>query len=513
MSNNIYHLFFVDDDQDFLRSMNMAVSKQIHEDGNGMEIETHFMSDPDEALTFARELTGESEKIAVIISDQQMPVMTGIELMEQTNEFIPNTFKVLLTGYASLESAKYAINNSILDQYVSKPIADYDNFASLIKNAIKTFHFREEKERAEEEIKRYVRELEVKNEKIRNMHMAAEKIAYLAQGLRKLDLDEVLDLIIAKIPEVFGAQYASLFLLKEETQTLQMVKSNYLSETYRKAINDDDQSPMVVALKENRTIVLPEINGASYDFLNKECLGKSCIIIPFLIGGDHPSDNIFGHAEGIKGVLNMGNIVDMGSKDIVAYAASLIRNILGINILNARLYQKTQKLALIDGLTGLYNKHIFMEFLKKEHHFSERNGVPFYLSLMDADDFKAVNDTHGHRIGDEVLAQLGSLCKNLSRKSDVVARFGGEEIALLINEGGLDEIVEVLERIRVGISESKFPNDIQLGVSIGLSRYAPGENDSIEKLIDRTDTAMYRAKEKGKNRTEVLLKDHDKTSV
>ncbi len=89
MSNNMYHLFFIDDDKDFLRSMNMAVSKQIHENGNGMDIETHFMSDPHEGLSFARELTDESEKIAVIISDQQMPELTGIEFMEKVSEFVP----------------------------------------------------------------------------------------------------------------------------------------------------------------------------------------------------------------------------------------------------------------------------------------------------------------------------------------------------------------------------------------------------------------------------------------
>jgi diguanylate cyclase (GGDEF)-like protein len=74
----------------------------------------------------------------------------------------------------------------------------------------------------------------------------------------------------------------------------------------------------------------------------------------------------------------------------------------------------------------------------------------------------------------------------------------------------MDEIVDVLERIRKGIQNNQFPHDIRMGVSIGLSRYSPGDNDSIEKLIDRADSALYSAKAKGKNRTEVLLKDEDK---
>jgi response regulator RpfG family c-di-GMP phosphodiesterase len=79
---------------------------------------------------------------------------------------IPAATKMLLTGYTSLDSAKYAINHQILDQYVYKPIGDYDHFVSLIENAVKTFHFREKRERAEKEIRQYVSELELTNERI-----------------------------------------------------------------------------------------------------------------------------------------------------------------------------------------------------------------------------------------------------------------------------------------------------------------------------------------------------------
>src|SRR5208283_5112306 len=107
------------------------------------------------------ELAEEKEKIAVIVSDQQMPVLTGIEFMEKASAITPNTLKILLTGYASLDSARYAINNRILDHYVTKPIENHDSFVSLIINATKTFHFREEKERAEQAIQLYVKELEL----------------------------------------------------------------------------------------------------------------------------------------------------------------------------------------------------------------------------------------------------------------------------------------------------------------------------------------------------------------
>ena len=509
MDSKLYHLLFLDDDKDFLRSMNVAISSRRFAETDGIEIESHFLGDANQGLAFIQELVKEQEQIAVIISDQQMPEMTGIEFIEKANKIIPQTIKMLLTGYASVDSAKYAINHQILDHYISKPIEDYDNFASLIENAIKTFHFREEKQLAEQEIRQYVRDLELTNERIKSMHLAAEKIAYLAQGLRKLDLDEVFDLIINELPAVFKAQYASLFLLNEENNSLEMVRSNYLKENYTKILDADDHSPMMVALRQNEIIVLSDIQKEPYDFLHKKCLGSSCIIIPFFIDGEETSGDIIGGTAGVKGVFNMGNIVDMETEEVVAYAASLIRNILGINILNARLYQKTQRLALIDGLTGLYNKDIFMEFLRKECDLSERDGSTFFLSIIDIDDFKAINDTHGHPIGDEVLTQLGLLFINTVRKSDVIARFGGEEFAWIIRENDLGRINAVLDRLRTNVMGNDFPNAIRMTISIGLSRYYPHSKDTIKKLIDRTDKALYRAKRNGKNRVEVSLKEKD----
>ena len=509
MDSKLYHLFFLDDDKDFLRSMNVAISSRRFAETDGVEIESHFLGDANQGLAFLQELTEEQEQIAVIISDQQMPEMTGIEFIEKANKIVPQTIKMLLTGYASVDSAKYAINHQILDHYISKPIEDYDNFASLIENAIKTFHFREEKQRSEQEIRQYARELELTNARIKSMHIAAEKIAYLAQGFRKLDLDEVFDLIINELPAVFNAKYSSLFLLNEQNNSLEMVRSNYLKENYTKILDVDDHSPMMVALRQNEIIVLSDIQKEPYDFLHKKCLGSSCVIIPFFIDGDSTAGDIIGCTAGVKGVLNMGNIVDMETEEVVTYAASLIRNILGINILNARLYQKTQRLALIDGLTGLYNKDIFLEFLRKECDLSERDGSEFFLSIIDVDDFKAINDTHGHPIGDEVLTQLGLLLKKTVRKADVIARFGGEEFAWIIRENDLEHINAVLDRLRTKVMGNAFPNDIRMTVSIGLSRYDPHGEDTMENLIDRSDQALYRAKHNGKNRVEVSLKEKD----
>jgi diguanylate cyclase (GGDEF)-like protein len=501
---------FVDDDRDFIDSLKIALSTPLLDDTAGVKIEPHFLSDPNEGLAFVRELVEEKEEIAVIVSDQQMPVLTGIEFMEKAMIITPNTMKILLTGYASVESAKYAINNRILDHYVTKPIENRDSFVSLIINSVKTFHFREEKERAEQTIQLYVKELELKNEKIRKLHLAAEKIAYVAQGFRKLELDDVLDLIITKIPSIFGATYSSLFLLDEKEHSLQMTRSNHLSEAYTIPLDSDTKSPMLCALRENRTIVISEIAQAScYDLLHKELLGDSCIIIPFVAGDPHSADIINNHGATIKGVLNLGNIADMPGEDLILYTASLVQNILGINILNARLYQKTQQLALFDGLTGLYNKSIFLEFLNKECDYSERFQSALFFALGDVDDFKAVNDTYGHMAGDGVLRQLGQLFKQTLRKYDVVSRFGGDEFAWLITGCDTANIRSFFERVQSAVSNTELGNAAPVSVSIGVAIYNPGGHDSEEQLIDRADKALYRAKANGKNKVEFSFDGHE----
>jgi signal transduction histidine kinase len=163
--------------------MNMMLSSNLRVEIDGVEVETHFVNHPTRGLDFTQELIEHEEKIALIVSDQQMPELTGTEFIEKANEMAPTSIKMLLTGYATLDSAKYAINHQILDQYISKPIDDYDNFTSLVRNAVKTFHFREEKERAEEALRNAHRELELRVEK-RTADLAA------ANALLKKEIEE-----------------------------------------------------------------------------------------------------------------------------------------------------------------------------------------------------------------------------------------------------------------------------------------------------------------------------------
>lgn len=157
-----------------------------------------------------------------------------------------------------------------------------------------------------------------------------------------------------------------------------------------------------------------------------------------------------------------------------------------------------------DGLTGLLNYREFQERLRQEVERAHRYGHPLSLLMLDLDHFKEVNDTYGHVEGDAVLKTLGKILQDFFRSTDVVARWGGEEFALLLPHVGLESAQEVAERLRFVIEGHHFViggQRIPVTVSIGVS--ALGEEMKVVTLVESSDRALYAAKLAGRNRVAV----------
>ncbi|HYC05416.1 MAG TPA: diguanylate cyclase [Azospirillaceae bacterium] len=164
---------------------------------------------------------------------------------------------------------------------------------------------------------------------------------------------------------------------------------------------------------------------------------------------------------------------------------------------------KLERLASLDPLTGLLNRRRFMEMAEVEMERSRRYRHPFSLMMIDLDHFKAVNDTHGHAAGDEAIRAAAARLQASIRKTDVPARFGGEEFILLLPETPADVAHLVAERIRRAVmlepvrhEDTWFPITASLGVAEWV-----GEGESLAHLIERADAALYAAKQGGRNRT------------
>lgn len=160
-----------------------------------------------------------------------------------------------------------------------------------------------------------------------------------------------------------------------------------------------------------------------------------------------------------------------------------------------------------DSLTGLFNRDFFDQEIELVLARAKRQEEPLSIIMLDIDDFKEINDTYGHPAGDKVLASLGELLSDSIRASDVAARFGGEEIAILLPVTEGDIAKGVAERLLEAIRQTKVKikqKEIEFTVSIGIASLQKSNRDiTAGELIDRADKALYRAKRKGKDRIEV----------
>ncbi|MEW5914614.1 MAG: diguanylate cyclase [Thermodesulfobacteriota bacterium] len=164
-----------------------------------------------------------------------------------------------------------------------------------------------------------------------------------------------------------------------------------------------------------------------------------------------------------------------------------------------------REMSIRDELTGLYNKRYLSSCLQTEVERAVAQGEPLTMLLMDVDDFKLFNDTHGHAEGDRVLAGLAMVVKERSRGSDAACRYGGEEFVVIMPGTDQEQGLMVAERIRTGFNQLAFHSqdgqEVHVSVSIGLAQWQKGE--SAGALLRRADQALYRAKKAGKDRSEV----------
>lgn len=161
-----------------------------------------------------------------------------------------------------------------------------------------------------------------------------------------------------------------------------------------------------------------------------------------------------------------------------------------------------ERLASFDGLTGLYNRRRFEEAANAEIDRARRYGRPFSLLLIDLDHFKQVNDTRGHNAGDAALRQAARILGEAVRTTDLVARYGGEELAVLLPETDAEEARQVAERIRLAIGGTPISYENEsfvITASLGGAQYSP-DDDGLARLVGRADAALYRAKQGGRNR-------------
>lgn len=155
-----------------------------------------------------------------------------------------------------------------------------------------------------------------------------------------------------------------------------------------------------------------------------------------------------------------------------------------------RLIQKLSLSSHTDFLTGLWNRRYFYLRLDEEEAQTTRKKTPLCIAMIDVDGFKTVNDTYGHAIGDVLLSDLATILRKNTRVTDVVARWGGDEFAIIFSETSLETALEVIERVRHKVENTFSP--YHLTISAGIISLEP--NQDLKDLLIKTDQALYKAK-------------------
>ncbi len=204
----------------------------------------------------------------------------------------------------------------------------------------------------------------------------------------------------------------------------------------------------------------------------------------------------------VMGLLFLASRVSRVMDFDFAALLSLVGNHVSHIIDKIKLFQETKRLSITDGLTGLFNSRYFYRYLDIEISRTKRYGSSFSLMLFDIDNFKRLNDTYGHQAGDEVLQELARIFKSVSRETDVVVRYGGEEFVIILPNTSEEEAIALANRILQSVQETQIKinatESVRITVSGGVASF-PQNASSAKSLLNAADSAMYAAKTAGRN--------------
>jgi diguanylate cyclase (GGDEF)-like protein len=245
-------------------------------------------------------------------------------------------------------------------------------------------------------------------------------------------------------------------------------------------------------------IVMPELNG--YDVIETLRQDDETKDIPviFVTARGHVQDEELG--------LALGAVDYIGKP----FSAAIVKKRVANQLKILSQMRTISELSRTDALTGIGNRRHFNDVLQKEWSRAQRQQVPLGFIILDIDNFKNYNDNYGHLQGDVVLAKIAEIVKNgLHRAVDQVARWGGEEFAIILPDTDSKGAVSVIENIRKAVEDTAFIlNDepTYVTISAGVHSVIPCQNDSykLDNFVSDADTALYHAKHNGRNRISTL---------
>lgn len=347
----------------------------------------------------------------------------------------------------------------------------------------------------EEQTRKVIRDLEAK-EALHTRKVAYDRLVYLISNAVRssLKIQEVLQNAVNQIGQSFHVSHCLLVRGAEADD--QMIVFEYHRPDQEPArelfISEDGVRFLKAALRREATQHLGPAETDTQNYYDKEFLRrlglKSGIIVPLIL------------RDKILGVIFLQECASPRefSIDETALLGSLADQ-LSVAIENAELHEEREKQARTDGLTGVANRRHFTETLYLEFERARRYEQSLSLIVADLDYLKRINDTYGHKTGDDAIRSIARVMSQSSRAIDLCARYGGEEFCLLLPNTDLEMARQIAERLRKLINEAEVEGPGSISASIGVASY-PVHAQDPETLFLQADAALYQAKQEGRNR-------------
>ena len=437
--------------------------------GEGFEVDA--AASADEAFDF---LNQREYHVAVI--DLVLQEASGLDVLEKIKQINPSIEVIIVTGHASMETAIYALKHGARD-YLLKPI-NHQDFKHAVSICIKQRRLLDENHELRELV---------------NLYQVSQAIANC------LEQDRLYTLVVDSLAKEVGTGRCigyfceeSLFAIRELrgfSQESATRIGEWIMGRFRPA---DEQTGQVIHLPncfEDDSQPLSDISDL-HDALLLLVRVNSVVQGVIMLFND-PGRRL----DSSVNQNNLSFLIDQSS----------------LALENSARYVSARNLVNIDELTGLFNYRYLEVAMEREVKRAERYGTNLSVIFLDIDQFKEINDTHGHLVGSKVLKEVGKLLKSSVREIDTVIRYGGDEYTILLIETGLETAAGVAERIRRSIEKHRFlasdGMNIRITASLGYACYPEDTKSKIE-LIELADQAMYRGKASGRNVVFSVAKSH-----
>jgi len=321
-----------------------------------------------------------------------------------------------------------------------------------------------------------------------------QELIDLHKDISLLSLEQISSVLIDRLPSVFSIDYFTLFLYDKDKRKLNLLCHNHPEIESSFSIPLSSSPIMEAAVLRGQSIREPDFSTSPYYRGADNPLFKKgyFVSIPLMIEQE------------IVGVLNI-NDVDQDPFNVNDLEFILnLSEFIAMSISNAVLYEQARKLAVTDGLTGISNRENMEKSLLSEFDRSTRYNSPLAVIFLDVDNFKEVNDAHGHQKGDEVLIAVGTLLKKMCRSNDIAARYGGEEFLMILPQSNAQGAFKIAERLREEVMKMGFTaneSNFTVTASCGVAELNTDSMENIDQLIALADQALYEAKNGGRNQT------------